>query len=157
EQLEIIKLQVKAQWAERKIDAEASNISDAELKAYYDANGAAYEEATLDRIFIPKAPQAASPSTGSTTPGASKPTSSTANTAAGTLAADPQQVAEQARQQLQKGEDPAKVQAAVFQQIKSQADPPQTKREHVRRGTSLPPNDEPKIFPLKSGEVSEVI
>jgi PPIC-type PPIASE domain len=157
EQLEIIKLQVKAQWAERKIDAEASNISDADLKAYYDANGAAYEEASLDRIFIPKAPQPPSPATGNTTPGTSNATSSSASTSAATSAGDPQQVAEQARQQLQKGDDPAKVQAAVFQQIQSKADPPQTKREHVRRGTSLPPNDEPKIFALKPGEVSDVI
>ena len=153
EQLEIIKLQLKAQWAERKIDAEASKISDDELKAYYDSNGSAYEEATLDRIFIPKAPQPpASPSGTSSTSGATSSTSSTA-----TPAPDPQQAAEQARQQLQKGDDPAKVQAAAFQQVNSKADPPQTKREHVRRGTALPPNDEPKIFGLKPGEVSDVI
>jgi hypothetical protein len=151
EQLEIIKLQLKAQWAERKIDAEASKVSDDELKAYYDANGAAYEEATLDRIFVPKAPQgpSASPSAGNAASGTNASTPS--------AAPDPQQIAEQARQQLQKGDDPAKVQAAVFQQVQSKADVPQTKREHVRRGTSLPPNDEPKVFALKPGEVSEVI
>lgn len=145
EQLEIIKLQLKAQWLQRKIDAEASNISDADLKGYYDSNGSAYEEATLDRVFVPKTPQ---------------PRSNT--TAAGGLsnltpAVDPQQLAQDARERLQKGDDPAKVQADVFQQQKSPATPPQTKREHVRRGTTLPPTEEPKIFALKPGEVSDVI
>lgn len=145
EQLEIVKLQLKAQWLQRKIDTEASNISDSDLKAYYDANGGAYEEATLDRVFVPKSPQTASsaPSAG----GASSPTPN----------ADPEQLANQVRERLQKGEDPAKVQADVFQQEKSPATPPQTKREHVRRGTTLPPADEPKIFNLKPGEVSDVI
>jgi len=145
EQLEIIKLQLKAQWLQRKIDAEASNISDADLKAYYDSNGSAYEEATLDRVFVPKTPQPSSTATPAA--GASNPTP----------AADPQQLAQQVRDRLQKGEDPVKVQADVFQQEKSQATPPQTKREHVRRGTTLPATDEPKIFALKPGEVSDVI
>jgi peptidyl-prolyl cis-trans isomerase C len=151
EQLEIIKLQLKAQWAERKIDADASKISDDELKAYYESNGSAYEEATLDRIFVPKTPQ---PPASASAPGA---TPSGASTAPATPASDPQRIAEQARQQLQKGDDPAKVQATAFQQVNSKADPPQTKREHVRRGAALPPTDEPKIFALKPGEVSEVI
>ena len=145
EQLEIVKLQLKAQWLQRKIDAEASNISDSDLKTYYDANGSSYEEATLDRVFVPKTPPAA--------PNASS-ASGAANPAAST---DPQQLAEQARQRLQKGEDPAKVQADIFQQAKNPATVPQTRREHVRRGTSLPPADEPKIFALKPGEVSDVM
>jgi hypothetical protein len=145
EQLEIIKLQLKAQWLQRKIDSEASNINDADLKAYYDANGSAYEEATLDRVFVPKTPPPAASSTPAGGATASAP------------GADPQQLANQVRDRLQKGEDPAKVQADVFQQEKNQATPPQTKREHVRRGTTLPPADEPKIFALKPGEVSEVM
>lgn len=145
EQLEIVKLQLKAQWLQRKIDSEASNISDADLKAYYDANGSAYEEATLDRVFVPKTPPPAASST---------PTGG-ATTSASSM--DPQQLANQVRDRLQKGEDPAKVQADVFQQEKNQATPPQTKREHVRRGTTLPPADEPKIFALKPGEVSDVM
>ena len=145
EQLEIIKLQLKAQWLQRKIDAEASNISDADLKAYYDSNGSAYEEATLDRVFIPKTPQPSA-----------NPTPAT-GAATSTPSVDPQQLAQQARDRLQKGDDPAKVQADVFQQQKSPAAPPQTKREHVRRGTTLPPTEEPKIFALKPGEVSDVI
>ena len=49
------------------------------------------------------------------------------------------------------------MQADIFQQAKNPATVPQTRREHVRRGTSLPPADEPKIFALKSGEVSDVM
>src|SRR5439155_19457393 len=53
EQLAFMRLQLLAQNAQRKIQAEASNVSDADVKAYYDKNSAAFEEVTLTRIFIP--------------------------------------------------------------------------------------------------------
>jgi hypothetical protein len=135
EQMELTRLQLKAQLAERKIQAEATNISEAELKAYYDANPPAFEEVTVTRIFVPKLAESA---------GASTP------------AADPKQVAENARQQLKQGVDPAKIQTEAFQAVKAQAEAPPTKREHLRHG-SFSPTEEQQIFALKPGEVSEVL
>src|SRR5262249_7002790 len=135
EQMELTRLQLKAQLAERKIQADALNISDPELKAYYDANPPAFEEVAVTRIFVPKLAE---------NPGASTP------------AADPKQVAENARQQLKQGSDPAKIQTEAFQAVKAQAEVPPTKREHLRHG-SFSPSEEQAIFALKPGDVSEVL
>src|SRR5690348_13916167 len=56
EQLALMRLQLLAQDAERKLQAEASNVSDADIKAYYDQNPTAFEEVTLTRIFVPRGP-----------------------------------------------------------------------------------------------------
>jgi parvulin-like peptidyl-prolyl isomerase len=130
-----MRLQLLAQDAERKLRAQASEVSDADAKAYYDQNPSAFEEVTLTRVFVPNAPSAA--------PKGEQPTDSKA-------------IADNARQQLAAGDDPDKVQKAVFEQLKNSNTPPSTKFGAKRRGT-LPPAQEQKIFTLKPGEVSEVI
>ena len=43
----------------RALQTEANNISDADLEDYYKKNEASYEQATLARIFVPRAKQIA--------------------------------------------------------------------------------------------------
>jgi len=135
EQLAVMRLQLLAQAAERKLRTEASNVSDADIKAYYDQNPTAFEEVTLTRIFVPRSP---------------------AETAGGQTAPDSKGIADNARQQLASGGDPDKIQKTVFEQLKNTAEPPSTKFGAKRRGT-MPPAHEQKIFSLKQGEVSEVV
>jgi parvulin-like peptidyl-prolyl isomerase len=124
-----------AQDAERKLQTEASNVSDADIKAYYDQNPAAFEEVTLTRIFVPR---------------------SSSDAAAAQPAPDSKAIADNARQQLVSGGDPEKIQKAVFEQLKTTTEPPTTKFGAKRRG-ALPPAHEQKIFSLQPGEVSDVV
>jgi parvulin-like peptidyl-prolyl isomerase len=135
EQLALMRLQLLAQDAERRLQTEASNVSDADIKAYYDQNPSAFEEVTLTRIFVPRS---------SGDPASAQP------------AADSKAIADNARQQLAGGGDPEKIQKAVFEQLKNTTEPPSTKFGAKRRGT-LPPAHEQKIFSLKQGEVSDVV
>jgi hypothetical protein len=135
EQLALMRLQLLAQDAERKLRAQASDVSDADVKAYYDQNPSAFEEVTLTRVFVPNPASAA--------PKGEQPTDSKA-------------IADNARQQLVAGDDPDKIQKSVFEQLNNSNTAPSTKFGAKRRGT-LPPAQEQKIFTLKPGEVSEVI
>src|SRR5690242_13538973 len=71
EQLALVRLQMLAQYAERKLQAEASNISEVEQKAYYDQNPSAFEQVTLTRVFVPRS---APPAGGAAQPAAASPT-----------------------------------------------------------------------------------
>ncbi len=143
EQLAIARLQVLAQTAERKIQTEAANVSEADEKAYYDQNPSAFEEVTLTRVFIPRNPSTAN-STGS---GAAQQQSSSAP--------DAQAIADEAHKQLVAGEDPETVEKTAYEQLKNTTAPPSTKFGSRRRG-SLPPAQESKIFAMNPGDVSEV-
>ncbi|HKT25456.1 MAG TPA: peptidyl-prolyl cis-trans isomerase [Terriglobales bacterium] len=140
EQLAIARLQVLAQTAERKLQTEAANVSEADEKAYYDQNPSAFEEVTLTRIFIPRNP--------------ATPTN-TGSAPAQPAATDPQAIADEAHKQLAAGDDPEKVEKTAYEQLKNTTAPPSTKFGSRRRG-SLPPAQEAKIFALNSGDVSEV-
>ena len=135
EQLAVMRLQLLAQDVQRKLQTDASNVSDADIKAYFDQNSSAFEEVTLTRIFVPRSSTEAS---------------------AGQPASDSKAIADNARQQLASGGDPEKIQKAVFEQLKTTNEPPSTKFGARRRG-SLPPAHEQKVFSLKQGEVSEVV
>jgi len=137
EQLALGRLQLLAQSAERKLQSEATNVSEAEEKAYYDQNSSAFEEVTLTRVFIPREN---TPAAGSATP----------------AAPDAKAIADSARQQLASGEDADKVQKSVYDQLKNTTSPPSTKFGSKRRG-GMAPDQETKIFSLKQGEVSEVM
>jgi parvulin-like peptidyl-prolyl cis-trans isomerase-like protein len=136
EQLAISKLQLLAQMAERKLQTQATNVSESEEKSYYDQNPSAFEEVTLTRIFVPRENASAA--------GGAQP------------AVDAKAIADSARQQLASGEDADKVQKSVYEQLKNTTAPPATKFGSKRRG-AMAPAQEQQIFSLKPGEVSEVM
>ncbi|HWC16396.1 MAG TPA: peptidylprolyl isomerase, partial [Terriglobales bacterium] len=143
EQLALVRLQMLAQYAERKLQAEAANISDAEEKAYYDQNPPAFEQVTLTRIFVPRAP-------------AGNPAGTGAGTQPATAPPDSDAIAENARKQLLAGDDAEKIQKSVYEQLKNTSAPPTTNFGTRRRG-ALPPAQEQKVFALNSHDVSEVM
>ena len=134
EQLSLMRLQLLMQDAERKLQTQASNVGDAELKSYYDQNPSAYEEVTLTRLFIPRTPT--DPKQAAASP-------------------DAKSIADKAREQLAAGGDPEQVQKSLYEQLKNTTQPPSTKLGARRRGT-LPAAQEQKLFSMKPGEVSEV-
>ena len=135
EQLALMRLQLLAQDAERKLQSDAAKVSDDDIKAYYDQNPTSFEEVTLTRIFVPR--------------GSAEP-------ASGQAAPDSKAIADDAHQQLVSGGDPEQIQKSIFEKLKNTTPPPSTKFGAKRRG-SLPPAHEQKIFSLKQGEVSDVI
>jgi len=141
EQLALVRLQMLAQYAERKLQAEASNISEAEQKAFYDQNPSAFEQVTLTRIFVPRS---SPPAGGSAQPAPPSP------------APDSDAIAESARKQLVAGDDPEKVQKSIYEQLKNTTTPPTTNFGTRRRG-ALPPAQEQKVFLLNPHEVSEIM
>jgi parvulin-like peptidyl-prolyl isomerase len=129
EQLRLMRLQLLAQNAERRLQANAANVSDADAKTYYGQNPSAFEEVELTRILVPRSNDAK---------------------------IDAKSIADSLRQQLVAGGDPEKLQKDAYTQVKNTGQPPSTKFGAKRRGT-LPPAQDQKIFALKQGEVSEVI
>ena len=156
EQLALTRLNLLAQEAGRKLQTDASNVSEADAKNYYDQNQSAFEEVALTRIFIPRTPPA--PAATQTAAG-NQPAAGAAQPAIGAQtqasAADAEAIAKAARDQLAVGGDPEKIQKSAYDQLKNTTPPPTTKFGAKRRGT-LPATEEQKVFALKAGDVSEV-
>lgn len=129
EQLRLMRLQLMAQNAERKLQANASNISDADAKTYYEQNPSAFEEVQLTRILVPRSSD---------------------------TKIDAKSIADNVRQQFAAGGDADKLEKDAYSQLKNTGEPPSTKFGAKRRGT-LPPAQEQQIFTLKQGEVSQAI
>jgi hypothetical protein len=142
EQLALMRLQLLGQDAEKKLQAQASNVSDADLKSYYDQNPSAFEEVTLTRLYVPRV-----------TP---TPKDASAAPDAKSSAPDPKAIADNARQQLMIGGDPDKIEKGVYDQLKNTTPAPSAKFGARRRG-SMPAAQEQKIFAMKDGEISDVI
>jgi len=135
EQLALMRLQLLGNDAVRKLQAQAANVNESEMKAYYDQNPSAFEEVTLTRVLIPRVP----PDPKSTDP-----------------APDGKAIADNARQQLMIGGDPEKIEKGIYDQLKNTTTPPSTKFGARRHG-SMPAPQEQKIFAMKDGEITEVM
>lgn len=130
EQLELQRLTVMAQFAQRKLAEEAQKVTDEQAKAFYDAHTDDFDEVTLTRIFIPR-----SSSSGKDV--------------------DTKQLADQVEQQMIAGGDPEKIQKAVYDALKTTSEVPTTKFGAKRRGTLPATHD--AVFHLNAGQVSGVL
>lgn len=179
EEMLFARMQLLAQDLNRALQADANNISDADLAAYYKKNESAYEQATVARIFVPRAKQIA-PShaehegagslngQSAVTPRADEKAdakTSTAQSAEAQKTADEQaqqkaaeeamtKIAADLRARAVNGEDMDKLQIEAYAEAGIPGTTPNTKMEKVRRAT-LPMQHE-KVVDLKPGEVSEV-
>jgi len=112
---------------------EDSKPSAAEIQKYYDENPTAYDEVTLERLYIPK-------SAGGKTP------------------ADPaaeKAAAEKIHDRAAAGEDFTKLQKEAWAGQPNPQGAPTTQMGARRRG-SLPPDQEPAVFALNAGQVSQL-
>jgi parvulin-like peptidyl-prolyl cis-trans isomerase-like protein len=142
EEIRYARMQLLSQDLSRELQAEANNISDADLADYYKKNEASYEEATLARIFVPRLKQAAA-AHGDGEDGQTKADEEAMTTVAADL-----------RARAVKGEDPDKLQVEAYTEAGIPHTRSNTKMEKVRRA-ALPPRHE-AVMDLKPGEVSEV-
>jgi hypothetical protein len=147
ELLKLARLQVLTRQLAQNLQEEAANVPDHEIQNYYQNNNAAYQEATLERLYIPRTQQ-------------QDPPKGTQNDA------DPKKQQEDSQAAMKKeaddlrvraaaGEDFVKLQAEAYKFASFKALPPEVKMEKARR-TTLPPS-QASIFDMKSGEVSPVL
>ena len=141
EEMRFARMQLLAQDLNRVLQAEANDISDADLEEYYTRNESTYEQATVARIFVPHAKQPIS-----ATPAAAPQQEAAAEEMA--------KIAADLRLRAVHGEDPDQLQLEAYAQAGEPRTTVNTKMEKVRRST-LPPQHE-KVMELKPGEVSEV-
>ncbi len=142
EEMRYARMQLLAQDLTRVLQAEANNITDADLEDYYAKNQSSYEQATLARIFVPRAKQTT----------AAHAEQEDARTKAVEQAMT--KVAAELRVRAVNGEDPDKLQIEAYTEAGIPRTNSDTKMEKVRR-VALPPQHE-AVMEMKPGEVSEV-
>jgi hypothetical protein len=145
EALHYARIQLLAQDLTRALQAEANDIRDGVVEEYYKRNIAAFEEATVARIFVPHARQGAAAGEAGIV------------TSAGPGSGDEEsmsRIAEDIRVRAVHGEDPDKLQIEAYAAAGVSRTTANTKLEKVRR-TTLPPQHE-AAMDLKVGDVSEV-
>jgi parvulin-like peptidyl-prolyl cis-trans isomerase-like protein len=158
ETLRVAKMQILTTQLQRSVQEEADKVPPAEIDGYYKNNPEAYEQFSLDRLFIPRFKQE--------TP--DKNVDEEKLTEEQQKAKDAEDKAKQEKgeqelnklaEELQKrastGEDFTKLQKEAFEAANMKMDNPTVNLPKVRR-TGLPPAHA-AVFDLKVGEVSAVI
>jgi hypothetical protein len=149
ELLRIARVQVATQQLGQTLQEKASQVPDKDIEDYYRNNSAVYDEASLERIFIPKTRQTpATPTKVKLTETETKKQQQDGETAMKTKAGA-------LRARAAAGEPFSKLQdeAFVFAGLKSK--PPSPSMGKVRR-SNLPPS-QTAVMDLKPGAVSELI
>lgn len=149
----------------RHFEKQFSNIPDSEIQAYYDKHKTEFEEATIQRVVIPKPPQ---PAKTVTTPGKDEkaPESPSASKSATTPATPEQPYAEKiaalkttAEKMLERakgGEDIAKLQKEAWTASALKGDAPDVEPVAIHHNM-LPPAHDQKVFALQPGQFTELI
>ncbi len=158
--MKVVKMQVLTQELQRTVQEEADKIPPEKIAEYYKTNPEAYQQFSLDRLFIPRNRQV-EPEEEAT----KEPEKLTEEQQKAKEAADKAKQ-EQGEQELTKladtlheravaGEDFTKLQKGAFEAAGTKVDNPTVNLPKVRR-TGLPPAHA-AVFELKVGEVSTVI
>lgn len=159
--LKIATMQILSTQLQRQAQEDAEKVSDAEITDYYKKNPEAYEQYSLDRLFVPRFKQAAAEEKED----GKEQEKLTEEQQKAKEAADKTKQ-EQGEQEMTKlgdtlraraaaGEDFVKLQKEAFEAAGTKVDNPTVNLPTVRR-TGLPPAHA-AVFDLKAGEVSQVI
>jgi len=147
EQMRVARIDILSKELKKAMQKEASQISDSDIKRYYDDNTSSFEEAEMERIYVPRT-QDVRAAPGKTAAEAGKPKESKP------FETSMKEFAGKLRARAFAGEDFSKLQAEAYQTagIKAAANP---SLGRIRR-ISLP-RDQVSVMDLKPGEVSPVI
>jgi len=164
EMLSFARMQILSQVLSRTLQEESQKVSDEDIQKYYNDNKAAFEEANLQRIFVPKTKQVAPPTVKPATAKSATGEKAGAAAAKKPLSPEEQQKANEAAMKktaeaLHKravaGEDFDTLQKAAYAAAGIRGQAPPVKMEKVRR-TSLP-TTQSAVFDLKEGTTSDLI
>lgn len=159
ETMKVVKMQVLTQELQRTLQEDADKVPTEEIAGYYKKNPEAYEQFSLDRLFIPRYKQQeadddAKP-TEKLTEEQQKAKESAEKASREQAEQDLNKLADSLRERAAAGEDFAKLQKEAFAAAGTKVDNPTVNLPKVRR-TGLPPAHA-AVFDLKAGEVSAVI
>lgn len=145
--MKVMRVQVMAQLLQQALQEKAGNIPDADIKDYYDKNTASYEEASMQRIFVPHSKQLPKPTV--------KLTAAQTKKRQDDADASMKTEAQALRKRAAAGESLDKLQQEAFTFAGQKAKPPQTDMGRIRRNSLQ--FDHAQAFDMKPGAVSEVI
>jgi hypothetical protein len=161
ETMKVVRMQVLTQELQRTVQEEADKVPPSEIEEYYKKNPEAYEQFSLDRLFIPRFKQAEAeekedakePEKANEEQQKAKEAEEKAKREQGEQ--DLNKLADSLRERAAAGEDFTKLQKEAFAAAGTKVDNPTVNLPKVRR-TGLPPAHA-AVFELKAGEVSAVI
>jgi hypothetical protein len=147
ERMQLMRIQVLNQLFNQSMQEKAGQISDQDIEDYYKSKSADYEEADLQRIFIPRSQQLP----------ASKVKLSAAAEKQRQKEAEEimRKEADKLRARAVAGEDFAKLQDEAYTLAALKGKAPSIKMGKVRR-SGLPPT-QVSVMDLKTGEISQVL
>jgi len=148
ERLAFARLQILSQELVRQIDEESAKVSEKDIEDYYHSHAAAFEQATLERIFVPNRKRMDPLPKDNATPEARKAQQKESEDAM-------TQVADELRAKAAAGEDFAKLQKEAYVAARATDVPPNSSLGQLG-SASLPPAHA-SVFDLKAGEVSPVL
>jgi hypothetical protein len=159
ETLKVVQMQILTQQLQRSVQEEAEKVSPEDIEAYYKKNPEAYEQFSLDRLFIPRYKQAELEKR--TENGEklteerqkAKEAADKAKQEAGEQ--ELSKLAESLRERAAAGEDFVKLQKEAYEAAGMKVETPTVNLPKVRR-TGLPPAHA-AVFDLKVDGVSAVI
>jgi hypothetical protein len=147
ERLKLARIQILAQAFNQSVQEKAGQISDQDVEDYYKNHTADFEEADLQRIFIPRSQQA---------PASKVKLSAAAEQKREKDSEDVmQKEADKLHTRAAAGEDFTKLQAEAYQLAGIKTKPPSTKMEDTRRNAL--PAAQGTVLDLKTGEISAVL
>lgn len=149
EHMKLARMQVLAQELNKALQAKAGEIPDKDIEDYYHSNLPKFEQADVERIYIPKTQQAPEADA------EKKLTEAEEQKQAEAGAKAMQAEADKLRAQAVAGGDFGKLQEEAFQVAGIKGGPPTTSMGKMRR-TMLPPN-QVSVMDQKPGEISPVI
>ena len=144
--LKLARMQVLTRQLAQNLQEETAKVPDKDIQDYYNKNKGEYDEATLERLYVPRSQQQDPP----------KETLSEADTKKrqDDAAAAMKKEADDLRARAAAGEDFTKLQAEAYKFANFKASPPEVKMEKARR-TTLPPA-QAVVLEMKPGEISQV-
>lgn len=146
EMMRLMRVQVMAQEFSKSLRDEASHVPEKDIQAYYDKNPENYQEADLERIYIPKTKQL--PPKENQSPADAKKDRDESESAM-------KKEADDLYARAVKGEDFGKLQSEAFETAGMKVQSPATKLSKVKAANF--PSEQRVIFSLKPGSVSDLI
>ena len=146
ELLKLARMQVLTRQLAQSLQEETAKVPEKDIQDYYNKNNDQYEEATLERLYIPRAQQQEPPKEALSDAETKKRQEDSA--------AAMKKEADDLRARAATGEDFTKLQAEAYKFANFKASPPEVKMEKARR-TTLPPA-QAAVLEMKTGEISQV-
>jgi len=162
ELMKFAKMQILATVLQQKIQDDAAKVSEEDIANYYKNNAEAYQQYSLERLFVPRTKQVEAEAKDEEEKKEEKLTEEQQKAKQAEEKAKQEEneqamakLAESLRARAAAGEDFAKLQKEAFEASGLKIESPTVSMPNLRR-TGLPPA-QASVFDLKAGEVSQVI